>query len=373
MMLATNYEEDNPEKSILGNLARELVQFYHGLARNDRDFPQTPSELLTGRNGTVYVNRHIAVVVEAVSAKTPDHKPPRPYQTLLFPQASPSELLESLSNAAVSRQLQQLLLTMNPQKTLREIAAEANLPLQTVLDMSADLVRQGVCRVSPTLTRQSYLACQSINSIHDASLAFAQAFGPINLFVLVAFITEPGRTLGDAMTLLGSTDGANESTVQLLRQGLLDSPKPLKKVPSNNTLESDTTCESEEDANDDTEISDDHHHDELRRISGLVYQMAVWLCSRGVTSHLFEFLVHTKEGIYGRPVETGEKKTDNRLDSNDETIFNELYERGIMDGTTSLQSCSWQIGLDYGRLRAFALRHEQVRIVTRLAIEGDDL
>ena len=104
-----------------GNLAHELVQVYHALAWNDNEFLPTPSILLSGSHGIIYINQHVAVCMEPVEGGAPlpfSNEMPRSYQTLLFPHASPKELVQTLLTASAPPQrLQQLLLMVNPRKS----------------------------------------------------------------------------------------------------------------------------------------------------------------------------------------------------------------------------------------------------------------
>ena len=241
----------------LGNLARELVQVYHALGRNEHEFPPTPSTLLSGRDGVVYINRHIAFAIETVSTASLSVVDPyfdqrvqvRPYRTLLFPNASPSELLDSMnptpstmshhstaannsnSSSTVlltpSRRLQQLLRMVHPQKSLMDIATDAHLPVSTTLDLAAYLVGQGAGLASPVITRAIRLATPhgGMARLRRAALPFRQHFhcDCVSLVELVAFLTDPGvggqrqPTLGERLTHL--TTSQDSATVQL-REGL---------------------------------------------------------------------------------------------------------------------------------------------------------
>ena len=58
--------------------------------------------------------------------------------------------------------------------------------------------------------------------------------------------------------------------------------------------------------------------------------------------------------------------------SSDDALFQELSELDCLTGTISLPACSWRIGIDMPRLRAFAERHPQIRVVLRPFQVGDD-
>jgi hypothetical protein len=378
-----------------GNLARELVAVYHALARNDHELPPSPSDLLTGLGGIVYINRHVAVAIEALTDNTTSNENnetttvkkdndlqllARPYHTLLFPQASPSQLLESLtaSGAAAPRRLQQFLCVMNPQHSLQDIAANASLSLQTATEIATYLARQGACVSSPVVSRTSRLGCQSLQRAHDNALAFAQLFGPrANVMALVSFLCQH-ETLGQAMTAL-----TTEEDAMWLRERL---QVPLFRNTST-TLESPTLLNNK--VVDGVAYAEMNpaalaENEELRRVEALeelLYNMAVWLCARNVLSHSLEFLVlvdhkqtTTTADVSRRrnssASDKGEKKADGC--TSDESIFNELIEAGCLEGTVALKTCGWKLGMDYQKLRSFALRHERIRIVTRVAVEGDE-
>ena len=153
-----------------GNLARELIQVYHALARNDHDFPPLPSALLSGRHGIVFINRHLTTAIEAVaplqsvpSSSHIDNKMTvRPYHTLLFPRASAGEMLESLTTSSPGppRRLQQLLGTVHPQKSLAEVAIETNAPLQVCASSFASKLCEGrACVEHPKTTGWDIFQC----------------------------------------------------------------------------------------------------------------------------------------------------------------------------------------------------------------------
>jgi hypothetical protein len=61
-LTATYRHNDNRIKEF----GAECLQVYHALARND-PHPPSPSLLLTGRDGVVYINRHLAVAIGSIS------------------------------------------------------------------------------------------------------------------------------------------------------------------------------------------------------------------------------------------------------------------------------------------------------------------
>ena len=357
-----------------GNLARELIQVFHALARNDNDFPPTPLASLSDRNGMVFINRHLTTSIEALAPpRSPvpmmrsDHKPVvRPYHTLLFPHSSAEELLDSLlfSESGSSRRLKQFLSTVHPQKCLLDIAMEANLPLQVTLDMARYMVSQGACVTASALSRNSVLVCHNtVDLIPKVSLDFTQTFGDaLHVFHLVAYLTEGNRTLGNAMTAWKTSESD-----QWLRDRLELCPIPSKIYRS--YLESTDGVET------------DMH---LEALEELLYQMTIWLYSHQVLVQLEEYLVTTTASPASRYTinedestggqDEGEHKGDSnlRLDQlcND-SLYKELLDSGCLEGT-SLRLCSWQTGIDLQRLREFALQHPHLRLIVRAPDGLDD-
>jgi len=428
-----------------GNLARELVQVYHAMGRNSHDFPPTPANLLSGREGVVYINRHIAIAIEPVSSVTPTTTTPpdhssgggfalrrrpvvRPYHTLLFPDASPSQLLESMaattaSRSVAPRRLQQLLRMVSPQKSLTDIAVDTNLPLPTTLDIAAYLVGQGACRASPVLSRKIRLASHhgGTSRIRRAALAFSQDFGTaVNLFGLVGFLTEPvvgGRNLGDAMTLLTTS---NEENIVWLRECFLSclTARNNRGTGSSSSQElagggvgsAAAVVQGRIDAFADhhpvgSAVGADDHRGVLPKaddIEELLYQMVVWLCSHEVLVQLQDYLlaklpagdgsvadsartIDENESMHQELDETNpryhtqhyaERKSDSnlRLDLlSDDLLVQELLDSDCCTGRVTVQACCWKTGMDPIKLYQLVARcPKQLRLVTRVPYPGDD-
>lgn len=355
-----------------GNLARELVQFHHALARNDYSFPPSPSLLLTGRDGIVHINGHIAVAVEAVSPRIIQEQEVRPYETLLFPHASPKELLESLAayGSSASRRLQQVLLTVNPQKSLIDIAADANLSLLAAMEIAKYLVGKSAAIVSPVVLRNSRFACDDIRQLHQLALPFAHEFGAdLDLYTLVGFLTRSGWRLDEAIEDLVTSTDANVVRLRKQITGIkittLDSSTDLGEVvgdvptvvgdpmvgPGVNREHGATSRPTED-------------------LEDVLFQLTVWLCSHCVLVHLNEYLVATSSSL--NPDEKSERKSSEKDLSSDDALFQEMQELECLTGTVSIPACSWRIGIDVQRLRAFAQRHPQIRVVLRPFEVGDD-
>eukprot|EP00536_Pseudo-nitzschia_multiseries_P015797 jgi/Psemu1/292209/fgenesh1_pg.956_\ len=370
LMLACNPQQDQSQQSWYdsepyrsqqgqhGNLVRDLVAVFHSLSRNDQEYPPTPSSLLCERDAVVYVNNHFAIPIDAAGLNGTMHHSSSPafgsalqnnqsmlhhiaqngpivlpYYTLLFPHASPSEMLQTFraSGSAPPQQLEHLLLTVNPQKPLAQIAIDANLPMHTTMQIASFLVGHGACITSPVVTSRSRLTClgsDSMQRIRELALEFSQAFPGVNLFGVVSYLTTCSRHLGDAMAVLVDTDNDEGAW---LREALLASPK--YRFYNRNRLHGGTDGDSGGAANDaaaanliqesirngthqalfrDEKESYVHSptlrpkastpdplyapppisvHEWLKDLEDLLYAIAVWLLSRGVLVQLQEYMV----------------------------------------------------------------------------------
>ncbi|GAX16621.1 hypothetical protein FisN_23Lh250 [Fistulifera solaris] len=364
---AASDTDDNTTKQYYhGNLARELVQVFHALGRNDISFPATPAALISGRRGIVFINRHLATFIEAVSSLDVTHGPKNldsrsnvlPYHTILFPHASAEELLEalSLSSSGPPRTLHLLLQVIHPQKSLTDAAVEANIPLQLTLDLANYLIEQGACVASSVLLPSSRLVCRPVRILPKISLGFAQKFGDnIQVHHLLAYLTRNNRTFGSAMTAWRTSPDDT-----WIREKLEASALTMVNKRSTYIFRKDTGT------------------NDLNPVEDLLFEMVVWLCANNVLVQLEEYLlVTTANAAIGRNTivegedkddfKHSERKTDSslRLDKiSDEYLFTEMFDAGLLNGK-SLISCSWETRLDMQKLRAFALAHPQVRIAVR--------
>jgi hypothetical protein len=478
-------------RSHLGNLARELAQVYHALGKNDRQHDLAPSlsDLLTGRNGIVYVNRHIAVTIEPlslyrrdsnsllsdtastlISARTDNDiswgggPTIRPYHTLLFLLTSPVQLLEALrlssgssgsnggSQSSDFRRLQQLLVVASPRKDLRDMATDASLTLSKALELARYLASQGACVGSPVLNQASRFGCGGADRIFRAALPFSQAFGPsINLFSLAGFLAADesgGRTLGESIRILVSSRdprvarlregivGCSSSDPQLLAapvagiKALDRANSPPMRPHALSVARYPSATSMDESAGRDlpgevvVSVSPEHLEEALSR-------MAAWMLSRRVLHHRVDFLVASfssssslllrSDGLgrarispsvaqdnddddhdaTGHDDGSSERKYDGALSASltgrddsvdeDEVLFRELLDAGLLDGRTSVQSCCWKLGwwessissssfsLPYSspsssssRLLSWASRHPRVRVASREPTARDD-
>lgn len=416
------------EKNHFGNLAREIVQVFHSLSRDDprHSYPQTTHTpgMLSGRDSVVYVNGHIAVPIESAIAgldstmtAITDRLPMvRSYHTLLFPSLTASELVETLQLAAASPQqqsMQQLLFMLNPTRSLNEIAIESNVSLTAIIDMALQLIQQGVCVASPTITRTTRLACahNAINIMQDLALEFGQTFSlgrGGNLFVVVSHLTFHSWTLGEALTSVSRSD--NERAVFLrnqiqhflrAQQQQQQTSQTVQQHPRRLLPTVDEASQHHLSSYSDILPTDAaavtagrHHADELEEV---LFAMAIWLVSHRVIVRLEEYFVAMDAAFQDRRApssielhlsETADSAEEKRggvsttyLPSYfgtipdsvvDENLFKELKEAGCLDGTKSVTACAWKLGIEAHRLRMWAIRHDGVRIVERIPSPGDD-
>jgi hypothetical protein len=373
LMLAAFQHE--PKESIHGstkhhgNLVRELVQVFHSLSRNDYEFPPTPAALLCEKDGVVHVNSHIAIPIEATSLRpsqvSVDGPLLRPYYTLLFPHASPSELIEAFqsSGSAAPQRLQQLLLTVNPQKPLSEIAVDANLPLYTTMEIASYLVTHGACVTSPIVSRNSRLSCLQIEKIiPQLALEFSQTFANVSFFRLVGFLT-CSQTLGEAMSIL--TDVKNDEAAWL-RECL--APSEIVQQDLSNAM-----AYSAEDpligptGQSQQQQQEQRRHRLVEELDESLYAMTIWLLSHRALTQTQEYLVVVDFVPHGAPPVP--KKASN---DPDEVLFRELFESDFLKGVVSIMALSWRLGLDEQKVRSWGLRHNRVRVLSRIPARGDD-
>uniref|UniRef100_A0A7S4K842 Nitrogen permease regulator 3 n=1 Tax=Odontella aurita TaxID=265563 RepID=A0A7S4K842_9STRA len=254
---------------VRGNLARELAQLFHALSRNSSvaAFTPTPAALLGGGGGlasggadigcgVLYVNSHVAVPIEpaagrllplhvrangyGTSAGSPAIDYLRPYHTLLFPHASPAELLrtQALSSSSVragpsgdaqgqqqqrhGQRLERLLLMISPGKSLRDAAVDAALPVPAALQLASRLVDAGACVASHVVGRHTCFVMNHGGAARMGELAlpFAQRFlGPaVPVFLAASALTVGGTksTSPGASGVEGASGGSVSGNIVTL-------------------------------------------------------------------------------------------------------------------------------------------------------------
>jgi hypothetical protein len=400
-------EDDGPTDLQHGNLGRELVQVFHVLSRNDHNFPPSPS-ILSGRDGVVYVNRHIAVALEAVSLPKTlasdrlNNTIVRPYHTLIFPNASPSQLLQALQSSGFTVPLQQLLLMVRPSKHLMDIALDANLSLSVTMELANYMVSHGACVASTVLTRRTRLACMSIDRLQEMALDFSQQFDmwSVSLVLIVSFLTTTGRSLGECMTALTTGE---DCVGALLRAGILasifheDDVEDYVFVAEND--QGGPAGGSGYETPGASEEIEEHQllHPRAQKLEEVLYSMAIWLLSHQVLAPVHDYLVLPRHTTISTTVPDGPsvhhlnqpptaahgatatEKTNTRdqgttetLLTFDDSLLKELHESDCLNGNASTVAISWRLGLDEAKLRSWAVRLDKLRIVSRVAEAGDD-
>ncbi|KAG7354937.1 hypothetical protein IV203_004293 [Nitzschia inconspicua] len=386
-----------------GNLVRELCSVYHALSRKDYEYTPTPASLLCEDDSVVYINQHLAIPIEAagldgphLSASTEKGQSVQPYHTLLFPHASPSELLQTFlsSGSAAPQRMEQLLLTVNPQKPLTEIALEADLPLNVALEIASFLVLRHICVTSHVVSLQSRLACLATDRIPDLLLDFSQTFPGINLIGVTSFLTN-STSLGHAMKIV--TDNENEDGLWI-REMLLSSPsyqnRQRKSDAGNAFYRARTpspfshnvdTANKILPLNSYDQYSSQHphastqavpvpvipeqsllrHNQWMKGLEEILFSIAVWLLSRRVITHMQDYIV---------VVDAIQQESERNVTSSDpdELLFKELVELGYLEGDLSVTALSWRLGMDPTKLKAWGLRHKCISVLTRVPKSVDD-
>lgn len=349
-----------------GNLVRELVQVFHSLSRNDYEYPPTAAALLCERDGVVHINSHIAVPIEAASTRS-SHSPLRPYFTLLFPHASPSELLQTFqsSGSAAPQRLQQLLKTVNPQKSLSEIAVDANLPLYTTMEIASYLVAHGACVPSPIVSRKSQLNCLHSQKIPQLALEFSQTFANVNFFRLLGFLTSC-KTLGEALEQMTDLD---DERAEWLRECWPPFKAIRENIANAMTFAADNQGRQQSGGPNPQQPKRPRHR-WVEELEEFLYAMTVWLLSHRVLALTQEYLV--LDGPVLSSEEPPVPPKNHAMTDTDEQLFQELSKFDFLNGDISIMALSWRLGLDHLKVRSWGYRFHKVRVVSRIPAAGDD-
>ena len=234
------------------------------------------------------------------------------------------------------------------------------------MEIAKYLVVKSAAIVSPVVSRSCRFACDNIQQLHDIMLPFAHEFGAdLDLFSLVSFLTMSGWTLEEATTnLLTSTDAsvvrlrtqlsgvASLITSNEVPEGVVEQPLVPGDPMSTGVISDDTIAAMED-------------------LEDTLFQLTAWLCSHRGIVHLNEYMVAASSSTW-KTDDTTEHKASEKDLSTDDAIFRELRELECLIGTISIPACGWRIGIDVPRLRAFAQRHPQIRVVRRPFVVGDD-
>ena len=187
-----------------GNLVRDFAQVFHKLSSDTSD-------------GIVYINNHVGVSIEPVVSshnrmypvlhKDLDSLVARPYHTLLLKRSSDDIITNLNSNAIGPHQyLSKLILSINPYKSLADIAIDAVIPLPEILYLASQLVDRGIATVSNVISLSSQYVCNNDGTLlQNLALKFAQRFGTnVPIGIAISVITTRGSTLGAILSNLHS-------------------------------------------------------------------------------------------------------------------------------------------------------------------------
>ena len=373
-----------PPENHHGNLAQEIVKFYHALSRNDFDFlSQAP--ILNDDDGTLFINRHIEVAIEPASLDLKFKQglgQIRPYHTLLFPSFSPKEIQEYLSqsNSPAPRRISHFLDVVTPQKSLQEIAAEYHFPVEVALDLASYLVHEkGFCVFSPVLSQQSRFACADMTQLQDTTLAFAQQFGiHMNIFKVVSFLTENNRRFDQIIRELLDENSTNflSQTLRsdIFREALFrEDDEEVTSSPPTNAMFTDTLHHHDQRQSSSTRTNDAVLNDLLEE---RFVQMTIWLCAHGVLLQFQDYLVGKKSSTALEEITKDnqqEKKTEGntRNRRTDDTLYQDLAKADCLSGNTTMDECAYRISEEKHRLYAFAERHPSLQILRRVPSLSD--
>ncbi|GFH44239.1 hypothetical protein CTEN210_00713 [Chaetoceros tenuissimus] len=417
---------------LYGNLASELADVYFALARNDLAFRSSPASLLTGREGIVYVNLHIAVSIEAAikheiskaDLSTEDMvdsdfiKGIRPYHTVLFPNVSAKELLLNTSASASTadgdlsqRILQKLLLVSDPFKSLYDISLETALPLSTIIEAASSLIESGACIAVPVIQSSTRFACQrgAMKLMASLKLEFAQQFSPLcPIFVVVAALTcRKGGSGGQASSNEKNLYVSFGDVIRYSRRAFAtfqvedDDNVGKKETENNKGMRSEQDREipnefmvlierlisiltiggDETDDEEDTEVVVDV---EFQEIEAIIISMTTWLRSHHIIVELKNYFVSIDPFNSNFTKKSREVLKDSEKDSHPtrsavnrdlDQMLNECHEKNYLDGSISTSALAWKLGITSLRmegLRDYGVREKKIQVLTRIPLENDD-
>lgn len=425
-MDANIFSESNVNKQILrkliiplhGNLASELAQVYHSLARDNSIFCN-PMYLLSHREGIVYINNHIAVNIDAAveDENTPFHDDfrdniplLRPYHTILFPRVSAKDLLHNINTSfslksidgganqindsdLSQRRLEKLLSVCDPSKSLHDMASETALPLSVIIDVALRLVESGVCIAVPQLQSSVKFACQhdSIQKLSSLRLQFAQEFAQVPIFVVISALTVTPNyvfTFGEILRYCKETaileSRSDEPEVDVVKDEEYTMMIPIEcKILTRSILNS----------TEDTSISDDGEVTGLmiaQHVESILRRMTMWLRSRAVIVELKDYLVapdvdpevdpKVEPTVIHEETSTWIKKSNSAGDiqylwgdSDGEALFHECKKNDYFSGKVSTAALAWRIGKRQMEVvREYGIREQKLQLVTRIPCAGED-
>jgi len=348
----------SPDNEKIGNLAIELKNVFHCLS----------SQLMTAtaRDQIVFVNRHIAVPMGSMTdyllypthCSRPKQYFVEPYQTLLFPALSSSEVLEDLkeeiegvqkiASHSTPQSLCHILPHVQPHKSLQEMARDASIPLARVLDAANWLVLFRTCVTAlPVLPWNRYTCAGGIvMKISQWALPFWQAFGtqskdytfywirghdttcrivttgvPHIFAIVSALTTKPsfGSSLSSSLSdVINSLSGADvlSTHIETFNRTEFWGEKIQNQRSCTSTL-----------------------------FEEIMYSMTFWLIANSIILDVYDYLVATE-------LFQCHQKGSN-LDFSLELLYRELLQAGCLNGALSVSAICYEFGIEQSQMEEF--------------------
>lgn len=338
----------SPDNDKIGNLAIELKNVFHCLS----------SQLMTAtaRDLIVNVNQHIAVPVGLMTDHLlyPTHYQQKqyfvkPYQTLLFPVLSSSEILQDLTdeikgvhmNASHStpQSLFHILPHMQPHKSLQDLACDASIPLARVLDAANWLVLFRTCVTAlPVLPRNRYTCTGGIvMKISQWALPFWQAFGTQSKDYTFHWVGGHDTTCRIGSITRTVTTGVPH--IFAIVSALTTKPSCRSSLSSSLS----DVIKSLSGADVLGEINQNPCTSAL--FEEIMYSMTFWLIANSIILDVNDYLVasnlfqHHQKG--------------SNLDFFLELLYQELLQAGSLDGASSVSAICYEFGIEQSQMETF--------------------
>lgn len=396
-------------EGVHGNLARELLQVFHALSQTNQSSTPTSSAILSARDSTVFINRHLAVPIESVAKDLCQEVAPimRPYHTLLFPQVTAKELAESFSSS--NSRMKQFLTMLDPGKSLSDIAHESSgIPLSMIIEMANHLITNRTCIISHVINKRSILACchDAILRMRDLSLQFSELFHHLSIHTVVSALTR-GWSIDELMDRLLLDDdvvvlvgGVFQELVRDVRTAREEDEKVRQQaqeeekvttVTSNFGVEAAGTGGTEKDAED----ALSPYVLARSALEDFIVAMATWLGAHRTIIPKNEYFLsgsfgfdsrsslrpykqhqhQQQQGVSSSYEESSRMNNNNNSQVVEETLYKELRDEGGLNGRISVIALRWRFGLDettIRRLRRWGLQVGKIRSIVRVPNVEDD-
>ena len=388
---------------IHGNLARELLQVFHAMSRTNEHSAPISSAILSARDCTVFINRHIAVPIESIAQNVVEDliHGVRPYHTLLFPQVAAAELADTFTSS--NSRMKQFLSTLDSSRSLSEVSSDAAMPLASVIEMASYLLSNTVCIVSHVISKDSVLACfpGCIDRMNELSLPFSQMFGLLSIHCVVSLLTM-GCTIEQLISRLIDGERVDVGLVGVALQRLIANIHFSREEVKSNSRQK--AKEEKEKQLDDSLARESMgspqpgngggstSHKELlpdddtmnpydTAVSALedyIMKMAAWLGAHRIVIPKQEYLVACN--VNHEPASSQDKvffRTESSSVSRffEENLCDELVAEGCLNGKVSTVAMCWLFGIDersLARLRSWGRKRRAISSVWRVPNVGDD-